>query len=555
MNPNICIYLALHLSLGVLALQAATPDAGNILQQLRAPLTPPEFKPPNVLPGLAPSQAPAGTTESEPAQNGPIKLEGLQFQGNTVLLSDTLLQALGPVLGKRYDLAGLQALAERITNIYAERGYLFVRAELPPQEVVAGQVTLRIVEARFAPTVVESDTPDWQAQAQPFVAQLQEGAPIRSEVLERTGLLLSDLPGVQADTHLQPGTQDGQTALSVTLTPAERYSGEVGLDNQGNRFSGQQRAHANLNLNSPFLLGDQIKLYSLTTDEALWLGSLSYSLPLGGDGLRGNASLARTSYQLGKDFASLQAYGTAKVASAGLSYPWLRSQSANLSLLGNYQYKQLHDNKDSTQTNTHKTSQGLPLTAQFDWRDNAGGTNFGALTWTPGRLRLDSTLLAADVGQTRGRYQKLNLDVTRVQQLSPSLSLQARVAAQWASQNLDSSESFTLGGPSGVRAYPTGETNGDEGQLTQLELRWALGTTMPYVFHDWGRVTVNANPNLLALPAPVQSRAGVGFGLRLASGPWRADASLAYRTVGGQPTSDTSRPGHLRGWFSLSHVF
>lgn len=505
--------------------------------------------------GAATADASPSPQSEAPPASPEFKLQGLQFQGNTLLLSDTLLQALGPVLGKHYDLAGLQALADRISDIYAERGYLFVRAELPPQEVVAGQVQIHIVEGRLGAAVVQSDTPDWAQQAQPFVAALQQGAPVRSEVLERTGLLLSDLPGVQADTQLQPGLQANQTALSVKLKASEAYSGEVGLDNQGNRFSGQQRAHANLNLNSPFLLGDQIKLYSLTTDEALWLGSLSYSVPLGGDGLRGNFSLARTSYQLGKDFAALQAYGTAKVASAGLSYPWLRSQPANLSFSGNYQYKQLHDNKDSTQTNTHKTSQSLPLTAQFDWRDNAGGTNFGALTWTPGRLRLDSTLLAADVGQTRGRYQKLNLDVTRVQQLSPSLSLQARVVAQWANQNLDSSESFTLGGPSGVRAYPTGETNGDEGQLTQLELRWALGTTMPYVFYDWGRVTVNANPNLLALPAPVQSRAGVGFGLRLASGPWRADASLAYRTVGGLPTSDTSRPGHLRGWFSLSHVF
>ncbi len=526
MNALRSFFTAILLSFGLHAsLGAATADAAP-LPQSEAPPASPEFK-----------------------------LQGLQFQGNTLLLSDTLLQALGPVLGKHYDLAGLQALADRISDIYTERGYLFVRAELPPQEVLAGQVQIHIVEGRLGAAVVQSDTPDWAQQAQPFVAALQEGAPVRGALLERTGLILSDLPGVQADTQLQPGTQDGQTALNVTLTPTERFSGEVGLDNQGNRFSGQQRAHANLNLNSPFLLGDQIKLYTLTTDEALWLGSLSYSLPMGGDGLRGTASLARTSYQLGKDFASLQAYGTAKVVAAGLSYPWLRSQPANLSFLGNYQYKQLHDNKESTQTNTHKTSQSLPLTAQFDGRDNAGGTNFGALTWTPGRLRLDSTLLAADAGQTRGRYQKLNLDVTRVQQLSPSLSLQARVAAQWASQNLDSSESFTLGGPSGVRAYPTGETNGDEGQLTQLELRWALGTTMPYVFHDWGRVTVNANPNLLALPAPVQSRAGAGFGLRLASGPWRADASLAYRTVGGLPTSDTSRPGHLRGWFSLSHVF
>ena len=527
MNTSHCIALALQLSLGVLTLQAATPQVARTLPPSVAASPPTDFK-----------------------------LEGLRFEGNTLLLSESLLQALGPVLGKSYDLAGLNALAERIADIYAERGYLLVRVEVPPQEVLAGQVQISIVEARLGLAQVQSDTPSWAGQAQPFVAALQEGAPVRSAVLERTALILSDLPGVQADTQLLTGTQDGQAALSVNLKASEAYSGDVGLDNQGNRFSGQQRLHASLNLNSPFMLGDQIKFYSLTTDEALWLGSLSYSLPIGGDGLRGNASLARTSYQLGKDFVSLQAYGTAKVVSAGLNYPWLRSQPANLNLLGNYQYKQLSDNKDSTQTNTHKTSQSLPLTAQFDARDNwgAGGMNFGSITWTPGRLRLDSSLIAADLGQTQGRFQKLNLDVTRLQQLSPSLSLQARVAAQWATKNLDSSESFTLGGPSGVRAYPSGESNGDEGQLTQLELRWAQGEFMPYAFHDRGRITVNANPSLLTLPAPVQSRAGVGIGLRWASGPWRADASLAYRTVGGEPTSDTSRPGYLRGWFSLSRT-
>jgi len=35
-----------------------------------------------------------------------------------------------------------------------------------------------------------------------------------------------------------------------------------------------------------------------------------------------------------------------------------------------------------------------------------------------------------------------------------------RVSAQWASKNLDSSQKFGLGGPNGVRAYPSGEGYG-----------------------------------------------------------------------------------------------
>jgi hemolysin activation/secretion protein len=179
--------------------------------------------------------------------------------------------------------------------------------------------------------------------------------------------------------------------------------------------------------------------------------------------LRGTVGYSHTRYVLAKEFASLDAHGTAKVASAGLSYPILRSQQANLTVIATYQSKELQDNRDSTLTHESKSSQSLPLALQFDLRDGYNGMTYGSVSWTPCKLKLDAGLTAVDYYQTRGSFHKVNLDVVRLQSLPAGLSLMAHLSWQQADTNLDSSEKLSLGGASGVRAYPSGEATGDTG--------------------------------------------------------------------------------------------
>ncbi len=178
---------------------------------------------------------------------------------------------------------------------------------------------------------------------------------------------------------------------------------------------------------------------------------------------------------------------------------------------------------------------------------------FGAVTITPGDLKLDSTLRSADRNaRTEGGFTKVNLDLARVQAVTEHLSLFGRLSAQWADKNLDSSERFGLGGPSGVRAYPTGEAYGDEGWLLQLEARYAIGKFVPYVFYDAGAIRGNANP--WGSGENRRHIAGTGIGLRHIDGQWSTDATLAWRTIGGRPESDTDHRLPV-GWLSVGYKF
>lgn len=525
------------------------PDAGRVLQETAPPAT----TPPRPSPGVA-VEPPA---EDKAAPGGPtVRIESVRFVGNTVFTEAELSAALGEVKGRTFDLAGLRALAGRITDHYRAHGYPFARALVPAQGLADGVLTLQIVEGRYGRVEAQGAL---AGEAQGFLAGLRPGAVIEAASLERATLILSDQPGVKVAPLIRPGQEVGTGDLVVEVDRDRTFKGELGLDNHGNRYTGQTRLKANVQADSPFMLGDQFLGRLLYTDEGLWLGSASYSLPLGTSGLRGNVGYAHTYYELGKDFKNLGAHGTAKVTSLGLSYPILRSQKANLALAVSYQHKALEDRQDAVGTRNDKSSDALPIVLRFDRRDGTGIT-YGALAYTAGRLKLDAALEAADIASntnTRGHFDKWNLDLARLQTTPISnLTLFGRFSGQWAGKNLDSSESFILGGASGVRAYPQGEGVGDEGYFVQLEARYRVGAAEPFFFYDAGRVKINAEPGGILPPVTDNTRsiAGAGLGVRYGSGPWSLETAAAWRTHGGAPTSDT-QDRHPRAWLAAGYRF
>ena len=151
-------------------------------------------------------------------------------------------------------------------------------------------------------------------------------------------------------------------------------------------------------------------------------------------------------------------------------------------------------------TTSDKKANVVTLGANAESRNFLGGgalNNF-ALAVSFGRLNLDG--LAADraaddaSARTHGSYTKTAYSAARLQKLGEATSLYAAFSGQAASKNLDSSEKFILGGPFGVRAYPTGEAVGDEGLLLNLELRHDVQPGLQLAaFVDHGEVRLHKN--------------------------------------------------------------
>lgn len=523
------------------------PDVGGVLQQMKRPPepSPKSSTPLPSLPVAAPRIAPGGAR---------VLVRSFVFGGNNSIGSEELNSLLGDALGKPADMAALGQLALMVGEFYHRSGYPFARAYLPIQEVSSGVVKIEVQEGHFGEVRAKGNNAFWVSQTQAYLAPLKTGELIKSSGLERVTLILDDLPGTKFVPIMHPGEQVGSGDLSVFEERGKLLSGQVGGDNFGNRYTGAYRLNASVNINSPFLMGDQITLTSTVTDEALWFGSASYALPLGGTGLRANAGLTHTQYELGSDFESSNTTGTADISSAGLSYPLVRSTNANLKLVLSYQHKELHEDVNGSITN--KRSEAVPVSAEFELRDTLGGgaVTYGYVSFTQGSLSLPEERISGDINQTDGTFSKANIDLMRVQSLPRAFTLFGRVGGQWAGGNLDSSEKMSLGGASGVRAFPNGEALGDLGWMTQLELRKAIGNYAPYAFVDAGGIQVNQSP--AAGQDNTRNIGGAGFGLRYQRNKWELNSSVAWRTWGGAPEADT----HVKGgkpcvWVGVNYRF
>jgi hemolysin activation/secretion protein len=538
--------LALAASVAVAA-QSTAPDAGTTISDL-APTT--------QLPVASPTIGLQGNTVTQAASGGAVIVvqQNISFIGNSQFTSAALNAVLVDAPGKSYDLAGLQGLTNRITAHYRSHGFAVARALLPVQPMTDGALIIEIIEGRYGSIKATGDNIR-SADAQAFLSDLRTGDIIRVASLERAALILSDQPGFKTTPILSPGKAVGTGDLEVNAELNKRYSGEIGLDNHGNRYMGDSRIHLDLDINSSFFFGDQFKVRGLASDGNMLMDGLNYSLPLGGSGLRGNVGYTHTYYELGEEFSSSKTYGTAKVSSAGLSYPIIRSELANLSVAATYHHKDLNNSEDITFTSYTNSSDSLPFSFKFDISDQVGGggTTYGVLSMTQGVLTLASANQVDDStsARTAGDFNKTNLDFARLQSIPGNYTLLVRVSAQWADKNLDSSEKFSLGGANGVRAYPIGEAYGDEGNLIQLEMRYQVNDSTFYLFYDTGTITINHTA--YAAGTNERSLAGNGWGFRFDTTYWSVDASTAWSTTG--TFSDENQANRPTTWMSAKYKF
>ena len=548
-SPSLGVTSALvfvsFLSFEANAVNVVPPDAGRLLQEQRsAPDRPVQRESLKIEPYKPEAVEPGGAK---------VKLEKITFYGNTAFNETKLMAAAGKVVGNEFDLAGLQKIADRIAEYYRSHGYLFVRVVLPPQTIGTGKVKMEIIEGRYGELRASGDA-KLAAAAQKWLLPLGEGNVIRQQELERSTLLLSDLPGVLTQPVMRPGLRVGTGDLDVAVKSQNKYDFNVGLDNHGSRYTGYYRARGNLAINSPTMLGDQLLIGVVQSDDNLTLGNTNYSRPIGTNGLRAQVGLAYTSYRLGKDFATSNRSGTALVGNTGLTYQLIRTNTGNITLGGSVVRKNMNDVISGS---TYKFTNSIPLSVQFDIRDQLMGPaiTFGSAVFTYGSLSLDSTLRSADAStaRTEGRYRKFNLDIVRQQQLPKEVIFSIRGSGQLTSQNLDSSEDFVLGGPTGIRAYPTGESAGDRGWLTQLELQRRYGDYTPYIFYDYGRIDTNARL-INGISKLAKQRAGAGLGLRYNTGNLFADAIVARRTSSDLAESDTTNPP-VQAWVTMTYRY
>ena len=532
------------------------PSAGSQIQQI-----PPSPAPQKVAPAIRiePSTALA-TPESDAVK---VIVNSLQVTGALSYPAAELVALTGFKPGSELTLADLRGMASKITERYRSNGYLLALAYLPAQEISDGVVTIAVAEGQYGKITVrnQSNLSDELVYSQ--LDGINIGDAVVVAPLETRLLLLSDIPGVNVASTLTPGASVGASDLIVDVTPGQRVTGSVDADNGGNRYTGEYRLGATVNLNNAAGRGDVASLRVLTSGSGLNYARGSYQMQFG----KATAGVAYSllGYRLGKEFSSLQAHGTAKIASIYGGYPLIRTRNTNLYALLAFDDKTFQDRVDSNSTVVDKKIRSLMATLRGDHQDllgNGGLTSY-SLTGTAGNVDIQTPATRAfdaATAQSNGRYAKLGFSAMRLQNVTEAVSLYVGINGQVASKNLDISEKMELGGINGVRAYPEGEAYADQGYLLTLEARYLLpkvseqfpGRLQLFGFVDTGSVTLNKNPWDARDNRRTLSGAGIGLTWSAANN-FVVKTSYARKLGGGTATSAPDKTG--RFWIQAVKYF
>jgi len=490
----------------------------------------------NVPPLVAPVNA--GTVSSDV-----VTVSGFRFMGNTSIPNSELQTVVASGLNQTLGLAQLDNLANAVSRYYRSKGFTVARAYLPPQQTSDGVIQIAVIEGQYGAINLTNSTDVSSDKLKLMLASNLCGATaatpascggivVQDKALERSILLIKDLPGVTATVNLKPGANIGSSDLDVNVKPTKAVAYSLGADNYGAASTGKIRLNAAADFNNLAGMGDQLSLSAATTSgKGANTGGVSYTLPIGSDGVRAGLAFARSQYRLGAGFESTLSHGTSNALTAFASYPVIRGVNNSLYLRGSAEARKMYDSIDSTSTYYQKSANVFRLGMNGDNIDAIGGGGYTAygLTVSSGKITTNDASDAAGAN-TAGQFTKLSYNIARQQALSGPVTLYGSLVGQKAgSRNLDGSEQIGIGGPTAVRAYG-GEAGGSTGAVATAELRYtmpvALGASPANVtyglFTDRGWVQVYQNPingttNLNGTGSNTRALGGYGLSVTLQS--------------------------------------
>lgn len=412
-----------------------------------------------------------------------VMVQAVTFTGNRAFSHAQLAEQLQADLGRSMGLTEMKALAAKIESFYREAGYSLAKVVVPSQDFSSQKALEMVVLEGWLGQVQVTGThrlpPELVNEALREEA-VQLGAPFTLASLERSLTHLNRLSGIEVRATLRPGEQAGSTDLQVEVTESPRVQGSIEMNNYGSKASGEHRLTPQLKFANLTGRGDEANVMAMTSlgEGSLWFGYLDYSLPLNTYGTKARAYYGRGNVALGSTYRVLEIQGDNTTWGVGVSHDWVRSERSTVTTEAWLEAQDLQQHILGVlmaQDNIRKLRLGLT----WDNADLYGRTlvtthvHYG-LGEALGGMPQHSQMSSRAGVEADNRFTKLTFDLSRLQQITPRWLLIPRIAGQYASGALVSSEQWGIGGFNSVAGHAPSTYAGDHGLTASLEGRYIL---------------------------------------------------------------------------------
>jgi len=483
--------------------------------------------------------------------NPHFMLEKVNFEGNTKIDESELQHLALEVLGEDVFFDELLELCSKVTNLYHSKGYLTSYATVPPQRIVDGVATIKIVESKVGEMNIEGEkwTREWYLKHIIMgKAGLREGDVFNAKNLQRAMKEINRESYVQVQTEVER-QEDGDENTQITLNVRDRFPVQLGFayDDYGRAITGEQRVSFLVGMHNLTGLGD--KIYGgtiLSSGSTGWMAG--YSLPVSSYGTRLSFDFSDSNVKLHGIYRPNNVKGNAQSYFTKITHPLIQTAKSDLYFYTGYDYVKAN----TTMYNPYYKMSDYQLNV---WRTGLYGMTDDSYGRWIGSLGIDFGMGGSD--KLHSRYDKtffkMTAGITRAQRLfSRSMGI-IRLNGQYSPNELFAAEQMQLGGPYTLRGFQPAEVIGDYGFSGTVEYRtpiplldkvwpWLDDRLRLAVFYDFGWVDSH-----LDVGYPANFLHSVGFGGYLNLTDW-----LAAQVGVGFPLQDDYGKHTARFYFSLN---
>jgi len=474
--------------------------------------------------------------------------------------------------GKRgVTLGQIEAVAQRITQFYRQRGFILAKAYLPKQEVRDGVVNLTILLGMLGEVVVHgNDSYSQDAITSVFGHAMLK--PVTSSDIEENLYILNGYPGLSVDGYFEPGAQVGDTLLNVNVKNEQKYNLNVRLDNHGTDESGVYRFFVDGQVNNLFGNADLLRVSALQamSPENTTFGRIDYETNFINPRMRLAVDFSQNQFIVDQSSGSnVNLNGTVNVF--GLSGRYLSQRSRKRNSTFEFRYEKIHsdlqigDLPDLNNFLDEKLTQAS-LTYRFDvLNDVSKSLHAASITYTNGRV---------DFGAKQGQEDSYNaikadytfLNFVKVPFSDSNSRLILRSGAQFSGINLSSTARFSLTGPTRVRGFSPSLFTADD--AVYLGADWVFNSPSifdfsvgshdftnairPFVFVDyaWGnQYTLDEREE-----DSTAQLANVGLGLEFSAGAFRGNKIIGVPVLEKYSFDNPNESDNMRVLFNFQYA-
>jgi hemolysin activation/secretion protein len=453
-----------------------------------------------------------------------IAVKKVEIIGSTILTSAEIAAISKTIEGQQVTPEQIEKIAQSVTQIYADRGYITSQAVVDTDKTANGIVTIKVIEGRIEKIEIvglKNTNPDYVRSR----LGLGTSTPLSTAKLEdQLRLLRADPIFSDIAASLKPGSQPDSSILVVTVKEANQFGGFASIDNFSPPAVGSERYGGGLFFRNLSGNGDTLAAsYYGTTTGGSNQYDLSYNIPL--NPMNGTLSLrySPSNYRITQaPFDALNIRGNSNLFDLNFRQPLIRSSVEEFALSIGYSYQigqTFAFNNLATPFGIGPEPDGTTRTSVIKFGQDYTLRDFAGAWSLRSQFSLGTGLFGStNVTTPSGSFLSWLGQIQRVQSLGTDSLLIGALDLQLSADPLLSSQQFTIGGGQSLRGFRQNARTGDNGIRFSLENRFValrndLGATLLQVipFLDAGAIWNHPNnPNTL----PSQNfLAGGGVGL------------------------------------------